>query len=266
LKPSAQRIFAIILASAICTAAPAGAQTEFAGVPLLPTVSSYIVLKDANVRAEPKTSAKRLGHAEKGERLTAIGRTKDDDWIAIERDGVPFGFIYARLLAATIDGSLQDDLTGTAEVSDDRSCNYRIHFDGKSKAAGGTLVTSDYQVALRCTVGHQESAVDATMFITEIPYVATRRDVFQVNVDIPQIPESVEQVLSVITMYHADKQEVVFDAISDETMASKAPIKTQSAASVPEALTGALTIAVSAWGKKVWTALGKAKAGAVSPE
>ena len=74
-----------------------------------------------------------------------------------------------------------------------------------------------------------------------------------------------EQVLSVTVMYHADDAEVVFDAISDPEMGSDAPTKKRQAQTVSEALSGALAIAVSAWGPDVWKRLGERQGPAVMP-
>lgn len=78
--------------------APA-AETTFLGVAVEPLSGTYKVLKDANVRAEPKTKSKRLGGLRRGTEVQAVGRA-GSVWIAVRQAGKDLGFVYEPLLEA----------------------------------------------------------------------------------------------------------------------------------------------------------------------
>ena len=87
-----------ILASAFLAASPAPAQETFMGTPVTPHEGTYKALNDVNVRAKPATSGKRVGSLKKGERVQAVGRSKDGLWLALTKDDKDLGFVYAPLL------------------------------------------------------------------------------------------------------------------------------------------------------------------------
>lgn len=60
--------------------------------------TSYQTVKGANIRNAPSTSAEKIGSLASGTSFTALGRT-DNDWIAVGRQGVNVGYIYAPLTA-----------------------------------------------------------------------------------------------------------------------------------------------------------------------
>lgn len=245
----------ILTAVAVLAASvPAWGQQSAEDVELSPAAAAYLVLRDANIRALPETKSKRVGSVKSGTRIESAGKAKGTDWVSVKEDGRVIGFVYAPVLAATIDGTLQRDLIGVNTATAGPQCRHRVHFDGKSQVEGEPLETADYRIAFQCS-GERDLAFDAVMFITEIPYRSQSKDTYQISIDIPEIADTVERVLSVTVMYHADDEEVVFDAISDPDMASGAPVKKRPAHSVPEALSNAVAIAVSAWGAEVWKQL-----------
>jgi len=56
----------------------------------------YSVTKGVNIRRGPSTDYARIGSLAAGTSFTALGRT-DNDWIAVGRQGVAVGYIYAPL-------------------------------------------------------------------------------------------------------------------------------------------------------------------------
>ena len=245
----------ILTAVAVLAASvPAWGQQSAEDIELSPAATAYLVLRDANIRALPETKSKRVGSVKTGSRIESAGKAKGTDWVSVKEDGRVIGFVYAPVLAATIDGTLERDLIGVNTATAGPQCRHRVHFEGKSQVEGETLETADYRIAFQCS-GERDLAFDAVMFITEIPYRSQSKDTYQISIDIPEIADTVERVLSVTLMYHADDEEVVFDAISDSDMASDAPVKKRPAHSVPEALSSAIAIAVSAWGPEVWKQL-----------
>ena len=247
------------LAVAVVSAAgsPAFAADSPEKVELVPPATVYLVLQDANIRVAPDTKASRVGNVKKGTRIESAGKAKGTDWVSVKQDGHVIGFVYASVLAAAIDGRLKRDLVGEEAGSTGPRCRHRVHFEGKSRVEDEPVETSDYRVTFVCRSDARDFEFDATMFITEIPYRTSKKDVYQINVDIPEIADTVEQVLSVTVMYDTNAGEVVFDTISDPEMSSAVPTKKQNAQTVTEALSGALAIAVSAWGPNVWKRLGE---------
>jgi hypothetical protein len=261
----APKIGAGLLGPAVAAAvgmagADAGAQTAAEKVELAPAAAVYLVLKDANIRELPETKSRRTGSIKEGERIESEGKAKGTEWVSVSENGKVTGFVYAPVLAATIDGTLKQDLNGETDLSPGPRCRHRVRFEGKSRVEGEPLETSDYQVAFQCRHGGRDVTFDAAMFITEIPYLSSRKDVYQINIDIPEIATTVEQVLSVTVMYHPGNAEAVFDTVSASEMASDAPTKSRPARTVPEALNAAVAIAISAWGAPVWERLADPKA------
>ena len=64
----------------------------FKGFELKPLSGRYLVMKDANVRAEPETKGKKIGCVKEGSRVDAVGRAKGA-WLAVKQDGRDLGFV-----------------------------------------------------------------------------------------------------------------------------------------------------------------------------
>ena len=236
----------------------ARAQEKYAGVTLSPAAAVYLILADVNIRAKPLTKSKRVGRFRKGARVAVAGRAKGTEWLAVKRGGKIIGFVFSRVMAAIIDGRLSADLTGRATGPGGQVCQYTVRFEGKNKAPDEALVTSDYTVRFRCRWKPKKPfAFEGSMFITEIPYRTGVNEVYQINVDIPQSSGSIELPFSVIVMYHRRKNRIVFDSLPEAGLISAKPAKSKPAKSVVAALTGAVEIAISAWGPKVWRELSK---------
>jgi surface antigen len=62
----------------------------------------YEVTKGVNIRRGPSTSYDRIGSLAAGTSFTALGRT-DNNWIAVGRQGVAVGYIYAPLTRPVMD-------------------------------------------------------------------------------------------------------------------------------------------------------------------
>ena len=59
----------------------------------------YVTVKNANVRAEPSTTAARVATLREGTQVTALGTAEDGDWFRIARGGKALGYVYAPLIA-----------------------------------------------------------------------------------------------------------------------------------------------------------------------
>ena len=138
-------------------------------------------------------------------------------------------------------------------------CHYRIEFEGRVKVEGDLQVTSDYQLPLQCDYKKKTIKFTATMFITELPFLDNRKPVYQINVDVHDIPMEDEDVFSSTTLYHYLKKEIVFDGVNKEEMRNAGKIAKMKVANVKEALKGAVVMAHQSWGPKIWAALAKAE-------
>ena len=65
-------------------------------------------------------------------------------------------------------------------------CEYNIRYEGRHPVDGDIQIISDYAVALSCDLEGRKLTFAATMFLTELPYQDLRKDIFQVNVDLPE--------------------------------------------------------------------------------
>ena len=229
-------------------------ETTFLGHEIEPNRVTYIVTRDVNVRERPETGSKRMGGLKRGEEVSSPGRYQG--WIAVERDGAPFGFAYFKYLQPFIDGTLAEPVTG-AVTFDGRTCKYRIDFAGKTQPEGEAFNFSDYQVELSCKNGDATLEFSLFAFMTEGPYARGKDTVHQIGVDLLAIAEDFDHVLSTILLYDHAKQEVWFDQITLDEYVRKAEHETVTAKSVAEAIEAAVRIALSSWNAKVWEELAK---------
>ena len=193
------RVAAFAVAVAIsCAAAPAAGQDAdtqtFLTVEIKPWKGTYLVLKDANVRALPLTKGRRLGRLEEGSRVEVVGRA-NGPWLAVRQAGKDYGFVYEQIMMPIIDGRLEAALDGTL-TSGSRECRYAVRFTGKSAAQGQLFEFADYEVEWRCRQGELKAAFATPMFLTEGPYQGRSKPVHQVTVDIMEMEAGLEEIFS----------------------------------------------------------------------
>ena len=223
----------------------------FLGVKVTPHEGEYVVLKDVNVRAKPKTKSKKIGSLKAGRRVQVVAKAPGA-WMAV-RDGTKdLGFVYAPMLMPLIDGALAEDLTGKASVKGGAACAYRIRFEGKSQVEGQVFEIADYDVMWDCRVGKRKVRFRTPMFITEAPYQLGSKRIYQITVDVLDLYGGYDDILSTIILYDMDKNQVTFDGVSIKKYGQTPEEKTIKAGTVSEALTGAVRIALSAWNKSAW--------------
>ena len=117
LGPWIQGIFLIgVLLVVTQTSGAAAAERSFMGFTIAPLSGTYEVVKDANVRSEPRTQGKRLTGVNAGTQVEAVG--KEGSWIAIRRAGKDLGFIYEPLIKAISLPPLKRDSEG--RIVDDK--------------------------------------------------------------------------------------------------------------------------------------------------
>ena len=78
-----------------------GAETAPADPELEPIEAEYVVLRPASVRVEPSVRAAKVGKLEKGSKVYVAGRVKGADWLLVERDDRPLGYVFADALGKT---------------------------------------------------------------------------------------------------------------------------------------------------------------------
>jgi len=240
------------------------ATDPFEKVKLTPSVKTYLVIKNINVREKPLTKSKRVGQFRNKSVVKAVGKAKGTKWVAVQKDGKNFGFVYGTALVPMIDGKLTEPINGNLSTKTVGKmklppCHYQIQFEGRVKVEGDMQVTSDYQLPVQCDYKKKPIKFTATMFITELPYLDNRKPVYQINVDVHNIPMEDEDVFSSTILYHFLKKEITFDGVNKEDMRNAAKIANMKAANVIEALKGAVVMAHRSWGPKIWIALAKAE-------
>ena len=217
-----------------------GLDKKFLGHTLGDSAGIYITLKDVNVRKAPSTKSARVGIVRKGVRLVAVGRAKGTKWIGIKKNGKEFGFIYGTALTAVLDGKLNSSISGVLESDGKPTCNYTIKFDAKHKVSGNSQITSDYSVMLSCTIKGKMVKFSATMFITELPYQKRKKDIFQVNLDLPGVVGDDGEMVSVVSLYNLNKRILVFEAVTNSRVGKKMSGLKKSVKSIPEILNAAV--------------------------
>ncbi len=228
------------------------------GVEINPRPGPYLVMKDVNVRAKPKTTSKRVGKLKKGDRVQGVGQAVKGTWIGVQRDGTDLGFVYSPILMPLIDGVLKQNLTGMALTGDGTSCRYTVTFEGMGEVQGALFQTADYEIEFQCLYNGRYYSFTAPMFITEAPYqLSAQNPVYQISIDILEVEEGYDEVFSTAFLYRLLKDRVVYDGASLKGYARTLEVKEKPAASVAEALAGAVEMAVAAWNEKVWEALAK---------
>ncbi|HIJ42366.1 MAG: SH3 domain-containing protein [Rhodospirillales bacterium] len=235
---------------------PALAAETFLGLKIDSLKGDYLVLKDANVRAKPNTKGKKIGSVIKGSRVKVVGRAKGGaSWLAVQKGGKEFGFVYAPIMVALIDGSLKKNIKGKVSLESGLVCNYTVHFEGKTSVEGELFEVSDYDVICRCRLKGQEFNFLAPTFLAEAPYDFSQKQAYQISVDVLGIGDGYDEIFSTTFIFHRDKKIVVFDNISLSRYGNPPAQEKLPAKTVPQALTAAIRIAFGAWNDKVWQIL-----------
>ncbi|WNK01342.1 SH3 domain-containing protein [Thalassospiraceae bacterium LMO-JJ14] len=260
LRTMRRRVLAVTVMGIAVFAAPYAnaAELEFMGTAVTPAPGKYLVEKDVNVRAAPKTGSKRLTGLKAGDVVNVIGRAGKTAWLAVVEDGKAVGFVYGTVLSPVIDGEIEEDVTGEIRLGARHRCGYRVHFVGKagddSMNADTSFRAADYEVSIVCERDGKRIRFPAQMFMTEVPYDGSnKRQVFQINVDLLDDVHALPDVFSTIMMFDLDKGEVRFDTIAFQIYARESGgLASLPSTSVMRALASALEIAMTHWSDKAW--------------
>ena len=63
-----------------------------------PVEAEYVVVKNANVRAEPTVRSAKVATLNAGASVHVAGKVKSGKWYLVERDEKPLGYVYSELL------------------------------------------------------------------------------------------------------------------------------------------------------------------------
>ena len=234
-----------------------GAKAE--PVTIVPERAPYVILRDINVRGGPNTKSKRIGRFKRGALIQSAGRARGTGWIQVRTGNKgQIGFVYSKMAAPLIDGALKSNIKGRVAGPGKTTCRYMIEFEGKSRIEKELQRTADYAVPFKCKADGAPLNFTATMFLTELPYKESGPAVYQINVDLRDMPLEGEDVLTIISLYNPKKAQTNFDTVNDKTFASGAKIAPKATSRLDAALKAAVEIAHAAWGKAAWDQL-KAK-------
>ena len=252
-----------LLAAVLTTKTPTPAQSTepkhktipFLNTQVYPVDGTYLVLQDANVRIRPATKGRRVGVRARGERVRVVGRAKGH-WLAIRGDdGKDIGFIYRSTLMPVVDGVLQTTIEGRLPASASQQCHYNLRFEGKTPAEGQAFEFADYGVKWTCDIAERQIIFHTPMFLTEGPYSGTFKPHHQITIDIMDISDNMENVMSTHTLWDRDKAVVQFDGVTVKKFADKPKVSETNARTLSEALHAAVQISASAWNDSLWTAI-----------
>ena len=247
--------YVIVMMAGVCAEAE---NLKFLGIGVLAQKGTYLVIKKANVRGEPMTKAKKLGKVEVGEQVQVVGRAKDGaSWMAIQKDGKDYGFVYEPILLPIIDGTLKESISGVVMIEEHAPCEYTFNFQGKNTVEGEDYVFSDYEITYRCNDKGKPFRLLAAMFMSEVPFRLTHKPVFQISIDLMEVEDGYDKIFSTVFEYKPDEKKVIFAGISLKGMERTPKEKERTVNTIAEALKAAVEIAPDAWGVKVWKQIHK---------
>ncbi|MAH85009.1 MAG: hypothetical protein CBB68_12245 [Rhodospirillaceae bacterium TMED8] len=228
------------------------------GVTVSPLNRRYLVLKDANVRALPKTASKRVMGLKAGDHVFGVGRVKGP-WIAVRKDKTPIGFVYQPILMPIIDGALANPIKGSVAIADKR-CKFKIIYRGKTGAKTQKFEFADYEVYWVCanpvaSSQKKELGFCTPMFFTEGPHQGTVEAEHQITVDLLELGSDLEDVFSTHLLWNWEQGQVKFDAGSVPNFVKKKVPKSRKAMTLHDALVEAASMAARSWTKEAWLAL-----------
>ncbi|WES30832.1 SH3 domain-containing protein [Varunaivibrio sulfuroxidans] len=273
-------LVAFVAALAV-SGAPAFAQAPkkaqgLGAVAALPVRGVFMALGDVNVRAAPKGTSRKVGFLQKGDRVDVVAVTRDKGWFAVLNGGVVQGFVVASAMVRVIDGALDRDITAK-QTTDGVSCDYRIHFEGRTMIEGELFQTANYAVVFHCAQGRgvgdvrggkASKKVDffAQMFLGEAPGKenVTAPDTYQLTVDVRLIDGGGDDdIVSTSFLYDPEGERLVFDAAGDAKYQGTMQGETTPAASIRAAVAQAVRLSMGNWNSAFWdrifTAGGRAK-------
>jgi hypothetical protein len=233
---------------------------NFLGTSVFSQKGTFLVTKRANVRIEPMTNSKKLGVLKAGEEVQVVGRAKKGaGWMAIQKNGKDYGFVYEPVLLPKIDGALEDSISGSVAIEQRGRCGYIFNYDEKNIVEGENYIFSDYEITYRCNIKGEPFRMLAAMFISEVPFRLTREPVFQISIDLMEVENDYDEIFSTIFDYRLKDKKVVFVGISLKDMAREPIEKERHVNSVAQALKAAVEIAPGAWGEEAWKQIHKAQ-------
>lgn len=233
---------------------------QFLGLEITPLSGTYLVKKDVNVRSLPKTTGKKIGRFEQGERVQIVGKAKGA-WLAAAKEGKDFGFVYGPVLLPLLDGVARQRITGRVQVSENLTCDYLIRFDGKTSIDGQEFQSADYNALVECLRENDPLVFNAPMFITEGPIGNGRRRLYQIGIDVLDLVKGYDRFFSTNLLYDLDKGQVRYDSSSIKPYSSGKRSDAADVADVSRALSAGLTLALKAWTPQAWKDLAKALKG-----
>ena len=226
---------------------------KFKGVYVKPYNSTYIVIKDVNIRSLPETKSKRLGKYKSGRRIQVVG-IAGGSWLAVRENNSDVGFVYKLFLLPLINGTLDQALTGVASSKrkPGTDCKYTISFEGKSPVEGQFFEIADYDIIWECTRAKKKIMFRTPMFITEAPYKLSHKRIFQITVDVLDQDRGYDEIFSTFILFDLEKSRVFYDGVSIKKYAYVSAAKEFPAKSIAQALKGAAVIALKRWNKMAW--------------
>ena len=213
--------------------------------------SQFLALKELNVRSKPMTKSKKLGQIKKGERVQVLGRVGRTQWFVVKQDDKPKGFVYRKLLAPVLDGSIAEPLKGKLGYGTFPLCTYTLTFKKKESINNSLQVISNYLVNLSCQDGKKIFSFEVDMFLTELAYRYKKTYIFQVNLDLPHVRDENGERISVINLYNI-KEGVLEPLSSSDFQASFKNQKKSEYTSIEKVLRSAILNSYMRWGHGTW--------------
>jgi len=225
---------------------------------VVPTAGLYLVTKDVNVRGGPDTTFKRIAGLLSGDQVRAIGKTQDGAWMAVAKDGVTLGFVFAKILSPVVDGALKEQFVGSflsaKDGANDVACDYRFRFERKADVEGAAFQTADYEIRFRCASQKGAALFYGHMFLTEAP-VKSRTGQHLIDLDVRSIGDGLEEYLSTRYLYSPKSGKMVFDGHSLPRFAIPPQVQDFSTTSIKDALRQALEASMASWTQAAWDIL-----------
>lgn len=221
-----------------------------------PKKGLFEVTSDLNVREGPGTDFARIDTLEEGARVRAVGASDDGEWVAVSRGGDTLGFVYAPVLIAVVDGTLEEEFYGsfTSTHAIGVACDYRFRYEGKSEVQGADFETADYEVRFRCASRRGAAISYGHMFLTEGP-VVERKGLHLIGLDMRSIGDGMAEYLSTSFLYHPKTGALTFDGHTLPKYALPPETQEFETETLKDALVTALETSMSSWTAEAWDTL-----------
>jgi hypothetical protein len=218
----------------------------------------YLVKSNnVNVRAKPSTNGKKLSKLQKRDIVISNGYIKGTNWLFVSEGDQKLGYVFARSLTPLIDGTLKKPIKGSFSFSapQEINCSYDITYEGRAIEEETLFISADYQTQINCRSANININLDATTFMSEVPFDLRQKRIYQITLNLPEIAAGYEEFVSATSLYNQEKSIVKMHHLAPKNLKVKKLPEPKPAKNIEEALRQALIMQLQSFNEKGWKVL-----------